>query len=139
MLTHTDSPRSGAQYVHYAFGLLERTNVFCPVQAVLDNAHVGLVKRTLKEAEVDAGSRDAVVNMIREVMESTHKTFMYHVPLPTQDDVYFSYPFESEQGALKGACDRFQEIEERPRKQIPADVQQTLKDEIPGILPETLA
>ncbi|MFQ5382751.1 MAG: trimethylamine methyltransferase family protein, partial [Dehalococcoidia bacterium] len=30
MLSLMGVPRAGAQYIHYAFGLLERTNVFCP-------------------------------------------------------------------------------------------------------------
>ena len=35
MLTHTYMAMTGAQYIHYAFGLLDRTNTFSPLQAVL--------------------------------------------------------------------------------------------------------
>jgi len=52
LLTLTSVPRSGAQYIHYAFGLLERTNVFCLEQAVMDNNHIGIVKHMLTEANI---------------------------------------------------------------------------------------
>jgi trimethylamine--corrinoid protein Co-methyltransferase len=39
LFTHVPMAMSGAQYIHYAFGLLQRTNVFCPAQAVLDDQH----------------------------------------------------------------------------------------------------
>ncbi len=138
MLTLADIPRSGAQYIHYAFGLLERTNVFCPVQAILDNEHIGIIKRTLVGPDVTAAARDDVLTMIREVMDSTHKTFMYHVPLPTREDVYVSYPLEHEMGALKGACERFAEIEARPRNQLPEQTRNRILQDVPGVLPATL-
>ncbi|MGM0432558.1 MAG: trimethylamine methyltransferase family protein [Spirochaetota bacterium] len=44
---------SGAHYIHYAFGLLGGTNTFSPLQAVLDNAAVGLVKDILRVPACD--------------------------------------------------------------------------------------
>ncbi len=139
MMTLTDIPRSGAQYVHYAFGLLERTNVFCPVQAVMDDVHIGIIKETLVEPEFPETAKEEVLTMIREVMDSSHKTFMYHVPLPTKEDVYVRYPLESDQGgALRAASEKYDEIMNRERNQIPADILARVKDEIPGILPATI-
>ncbi len=139
MLTHAYIPWTGAQYVHYAFGLLDRTNVFCPEQAVLDDAHIGMIKYVLKPPAVSAGRRQEVLGLIREVMASDHRTYVYHLPLPTREAVYISYPLEDpEGGALLAAHRRCQEIAERPRNHLPADVRRRIQEEIQGILPQTL-
>jgi len=138
MLTHLMVPRAGAQYIHYAFGLLERTNVFCPEQAVLDDAHIGLVKRTLVDADVSPTTTEAVVAQVREVMQSPHKTFMYHLPLPSRDNVYAQYPLEDAEGdALLAAQKQRQQLDETPRKLLPEDVRRELVEHIPGLLPAT--
>ncbi len=140
LLTYFNVPRSGAQYVHYAFGLLERTNVFCPEQAVMDDAHVGLAKALLAEAPVSADRRDEVVSTFREVMASDHKTFIYHLPLPTRESVYVRYPLESsEGGALRAAHQRYHEILALPRKDLPEDVRRDIREHVPGVLPAALA
>ena len=139
MLTYVGVPPGGAQYIHYAFGLLERTNVFCPVQAVMDDAHIGMVKHMLHETNVHEGERDRVLNLIRDVMDTPHKTYMYHLPLPTQEDVYVSYPLESDEGdALHAANEKYHEILSMDRNQLPDDIQEQIKSEVPGVLPRTL-
>ena len=140
MLTLATIPHSGAQYVHYAFGLLERTNVFCPEQAILDDAQIDLVKRTLQDPPVNEQRREEVLSLVREVMESTHKTYMYHLPLPSRDPVYARYPLEDEDaGALAAAHRRYQEILGQPRNQMPAELRNEIILNVPGILPATLA
>ncbi len=141
LITLLTVPRNGAQYIHYAFGLLERTNVFCPEQAVMDNAHIGIVKNVLRDTPVDEKDRESVLKMIREVMESPHKTYIYNLPLPTEnDDVYVCYPLENDEGgALQAAQEQVREIMERPRNQLPPETVKRLQEEISGILPETLA
>ena len=136
LLTLTSVPRSGAQYIHYAFGLLERTNVFCPEQAVMDNEHIGIVKHMLTETNVCKENCKTVLAQVREVMETDHKTFMYHLPLPTRDNVYVRYPLEDkDNGALYAAHQRYREIMKKPRNQLPKEIQQEITREIPGILP----
>jgi len=140
MLTLLSVPASGAQYVHYAFGLLERTNVFCPEQAILDDAQIDLVKRTLQDAPVNEQGREGVLSLVREVMESTHKTYMYHLPLPSRDPVYARYPLEDDEaGALAAAHRRYREILGRPRNRMPAELREEILVSVPGILPATLA
>lgn len=140
MLAYSTVPRGGAQYIHYAFGLLERTNVFCPEQAIMDDAHIGLMKHTLKEPEVADSAVDDVKAMVAEVMESSHKTFIYHIPLPTESDVYINYPLESDSGgALRAAHERHNEIENAPRNNLSKDVLDQIQAEVPGVLPETIA
>ncbi len=140
MLTLLAVPAGGAQYVHYAFGLLERTNVFCPEQAILDDAQIDLVKRTLRDPPVDEGCREDVLSLVREVMESAHKTYMYHLPLPSRDSVYARYPLEDEEaGALAVAHRRFREILQWPRSPMPVEVRGDILRNVPGILPATVA
>ena len=139
MLTLLSVPRGGAQYIHYAFGLLECTNVFCPEQAVMDNAHIGIVKRTLQETSVSESRRDDVLALVREVMQTDHKTYMYHLPLPTRDPVYPCYPLENaEGGALLAAHQRCKEIAQLPRKPLSPEAQKQIKAEIPNVLPQSL-
>lgn len=142
MLTLIDISRSGAQYIHYAFGLLERTNVFCPEQAIVDNAHIGIVKQSLlsqADNSICEERRENVLSVVREVMETDHKTYMYHLPLPTRESVYVRYPLEDEvKGALYAAHKEFREIERRPRNPLPGKLQKELLSKIPGILPQTL-
>jgi len=140
MLTYMSVPMGGAQYIHYAFGLLERTNVFCPEQAVMDDAHIGIVKHMLSDAAISEGRRDAVLAMVREVMQTDHKTFMYHLPLPTRDPVYARYPLEDDEGgALLAAHRRYHEIMALPRNPLPEEIRQEILASVPGVLDKTLA
>jgi trimethylamine--corrinoid protein Co-methyltransferase len=139
LLTYLTVPRSGAQYVHYAFGLLERTNVFSPEQAVMDDAHIGLTKEMLAEPDVAASRRDDLLAMVREVMATDHKTYIYHLPIPSRERVYVRYPLEDEEGgALRAAHERVGEILDRPRNHLPEEVQRDVAATIPGVLPQAI-
>jgi trimethylamine--corrinoid protein Co-methyltransferase len=136
LITLIDVPRAGAQYIHYAFGLLERTNVFCPEQAVMDNNHIGIVKHILTTSNICKNKRNEILARVREVMETNHKTFMYHLPLPTRDNVYVRYPLENaHKGALYEAHKRYHEIMKEPRHQLHKEIQLEIVRKIPGILP----
>ena len=132
-------PWGGAQYIHYSFGLLERTNVFCPEQAVMDDAHIGMVKRALEGTNISEDRRDGVLAMVREVMETDHRTYMYHLPLPTREPVYICYPLEDEEGdTLRAAHRRYHEIMELARSPLPREIQEEIVSKVPGILMKTL-
>lgn len=139
LLTYLSVPTGGAQYIHYAFGLLERTNMFCPEQAVMDDAHIGMVKHTLKDPPVSEDRRDEILAMVREVMQTDHRTYMYHLPLPSREHVYACYPLEDDEGdALMAAHKRYKEIMDLPRKPLPKDVQEEIQAKVPNVLPQTL-
>lgn len=139
MITLMSAPWSGAQYIHYAFGLLERTNVFCPEQAIMDDAHIGIVKYALGNTPISEERRGDVLAMVREVMETDHRTYLYHLPLPTQEPVYVRYPLEDEEGgALLAAHRRYHEIMAWPRHHLPKEIQEELLAKVPGILPWSL-
>jgi len=77
--------------------------------------------------------------MIREVM-ATDQTYVYHLPLPSQDPVYMAYPLEHDDGgALYAAHLRVKEILDQPRSGLPEDVQSDILSHVSGVLPETLA
>lgn len=140
LLTYLCVPLAGAQYIHYAFGLLERTNVFCPEQAVMDDAHIGIAKYWLKGTTVSEDRRGEIVDMVREVMSTDHRTYVYHLPLPTQEKVYVCYPLEDEAGGgLLAAHRKYKEIMALPRKSLPQEVREEIAAEVPGILPKTLS
>jgi trimethylamine--corrinoid protein Co-methyltransferase len=132
-------PWSGAQYIHYAFGLLERTNTFCPEQAVLDDAHIGIIKRIFGEPEISNDKRESVLGMINEVMDTPHKTYIYNLPMPSKEDVYIRYPLENDEGgALLAAHNRFKEIMDMERRQLPPEIQKEIKSKVGGIVDKTL-
>ena len=140
LLTYLTVPSSGAQYVHYAFGLLERTNVFCPEQAVMDNAHIGLAKEMLAQPQVDPDRRNELLAMVREIMATDHKTYIYHLPLPSREQVYVRYPLEhAEGGALRAAHEQVREILGRPGNRLPEDVRRDIAARVPGVLPQAMA
>ncbi|MBN1589338.1 MAG: trimethylamine methyltransferase family protein [Pirellulales bacterium] len=139
MLTLTGVPQAGAQYIHYAFGLLERTNVFCPEQAILDDVQIDLIKRTIAPPAIDTSGRESVLSLVREIMDSSHKTYMYHIPLPSRDAVYARFPLEDEQGALHAAHLRRQELAATPRQTLPSEIQDEIRRHVPNLLDKALA
>ncbi len=140
MLTLSYMPWTGAQYIHYAFGLLDRTNIFCQEQAIIDDAHIGIIKHNLKSSNVQTERKKEILDLITEVMESDHKTYVYNLPLPTVDDVYVRYPLEAENGdALYTAWEKRKEIMSHPSDHLPSEMRKELKQEIPGLLDESLA
>jgi trimethylamine--corrinoid protein Co-methyltransferase len=138
MLTLSYMPLSGAQYIHYAFGLLDRTNIFCPEQAILDDAHIGIIKHNMAKTTVTSDRKDEVLDLIRGVLATDHKTYVYNLPLPTVDDVYMCYPLEYEMDdTLHAACDRRKEIMGKKRDTLPEAVLKDIRNQVKGILPRT--
>ncbi|MFW6137568.1 MAG: trimethylamine methyltransferase family protein [Spirochaetota bacterium] len=140
MLTLSSVPWSGAQYIHYAFGLMERTNVFCPVQAVMDDAHIGMIKYNLSSPDISQQKKKDVLEMVREVMGTDHKTYMYHLPLPTKQKVYIAYPLEDSEGdALSAAVKKYNEIMSSPRSNMSGEMVEEINSKVQGILPQNLS
>jgi hypothetical protein len=70
-------------------------------------------------------------------MQTDHKTFMYHLPLPTRDKVYPFYPLEDKgSGALHAAHQEYKKILGMERRQLPQAVREEIKKQVPGIVPE---
>ena len=96
LFSHILVTLAGPQYIHYAFGLLERTNTFCPVQAVLDNAHISMVKRFVRQPMVTADRVSESLEQIRKVMGTSHKLYVRFVRSALRSgEIAPPYPFES--------------------------------------------
>ncbi len=139
LFTHLYVAMSGAQYIHYAFGLLDRTNSFCPVQAVLDDEQIGKIKHCLRMPKVSRTDVDDAVKMIARVMDSSHRLFARHARKAIHaGDVSKPYRFESRgmsDRVIEQAVTRLAEIESRPAPHLSADVLDKVYAEIPGLLP----
>lgn len=138
MFTHLPIAMSGAQYIHYSFGLLDRTNIFCPLQAVLDDQHIGMVKRFLSTPRVSQRDVEEGVAQIGKVMASNMGLFVRFVRKELRSGrIYSSYPFEGDgpAGVLLKADERLREYLDRPAASIPADVESRIFESVPGLLP----
>lgn len=139
LFTHLYMALSGAQYIHYAFGLLDRTNTFCPVQAVLDNEQIGKVKHCLREPKVDLSSLEEMLKMVKKVMASSHRLYARHVRKAMHaGDVSSPYRFEAkglEDRVLENALNYMQHLEREPAAHLDQVIVNRVFEEIPGILP----
>jgi trimethylamine--corrinoid protein Co-methyltransferase len=139
LLTHLYIAMSGAQYIHYAFGLLDRTNSFCPVQAVLDNEHIGKIKHCLREPKVEPNVIEDMLKTVKKVMGTSHRLYARHVRKAVHaGDVSTPYRFEAkglEDKVLGNALDYMAKLEaSEPPYLNPGTAEQIFK-EIPGLLP----
>jgi trimethylamine--corrinoid protein Co-methyltransferase len=137
MFTHIPIAMSGAQYIHYAFGLLDRTNIFCPVQAVLDNEHIGMIKMFLTAPRIGSEDMEEVMGQIAKVFRSSQKLYARFARKGLRDgSIYAHYPFESSEGdgMIEKALSKLEEILSRPANSLPADIQNRVFEEVPGIL-----
>ncbi len=136
--THMPIAMAGAQYIHYSFGLLDRTNTFCPVQAVLDNEHIGMIKRFLRKPGMDGTDFGESVSQIRKVMASSQKLYARFVRKGLRTgQVYSHYPFESRDGednVIGNALGRLQELLARPGKEILPAIEDEIFATVPGLL-----
>ena len=139
LLTHLYMAMSGAQYIHYAFGLLDRTNSFCPVQAVLDNEQIGKIKHCLREPKVDPSTVENMLNMVKKVMGSSHRLYARHVRKAMHaGDVSSPYRFEAkglEDKVLENALDYMARLESEPAAHLDQAVVDRSFKETPGLLP----
>lgn len=139
LLTHLYMAMSGAQYIHYAFGLLDRTNTFCPIQAVLDNEQIGKVKHCLREPKVDQAEIDDMLRIVKKVMASSHRLYArFARKAMHRGDISNPYRFEAkglEDKVIENALDYMAELEAEPTEHLDREIQERIFKEVPGILP----
>jgi trimethylamine--corrinoid protein Co-methyltransferase len=143
LLTHLYMGMSGAQYIHYAFGLLDRTNTFCPIQAVLDNEQIGKVKHCLREPKVDQAEIDDMLRIVKKVMASSHRLYArFARKAMHRGDISNPYRFEAkglEDKVIENALDYMAKLEAEPAEHLDQEIQERIFKEIPGILPSLRA
>ncbi|MFW6136433.1 MAG: trimethylamine methyltransferase family protein [Candidatus Aminicenantaceae bacterium] len=130
---------AGAQYVHYAFGLLDKTNTFSPLQAVLDDAQIGLVRGILRRPVFDGQDALEAVEQIKKVMDSKTRLFARHIRKAVRKGLVSpAYPFEtreSEDRVLIKAFKRLSDIVAGPDRKPDEFLIDKIYEEIPGLLP----
>ena len=140
LFTHLYMAMSGAQYIHYAFGLLDRTNSFCPVQAVLDNEQIGKIKQCLREPKMDPLIVENMLLTVKKVMASPYRLYARHIRKAMHTgEVSSPYRFEAkglEDRVLENALDYMTELEREPAPHLDQTTVDRIFKEIPGILPE---
>jgi trimethylamine--corrinoid protein Co-methyltransferase len=138
LLSQTLVTLAGPQYLHYAFGLLERTNTFCPVQAVLDNAHIGMIKDLAKPPSFSESTVPEILEQTRRVMGSSHKLFVRFARSSLHAGAITPpYPFESSDTVdetLIRAIERTGELLTLPPSRLDRETIDRIFKEIPGLL-----
>ncbi len=138
MLSHLSVTMSGPQYLHYAFGLLDKTNIFCPAQAVLDDAHIAAVKHFCRKPEITKTSLNKGVAQLKQVMDSSHKLFARYARKGMRSGaISRPYPFEAaalEDTTLFQADSVARELMEKTVEPIPDDVVERIFAALPGIV-----
>jgi trimethylamine--corrinoid protein Co-methyltransferase len=138
LFSHTIVALAGPQYLHYAFGLLERTNTFCPVQAVLDNTHISMIKVLAKPPSFSDSTVPEILEQVRRVMGSSHKLFVRFVRSALRSgDITPPYPFESSalvDETLIRASEQMDDLLSRPPSRLERETIDRIFQEIPGLL-----
>jgi len=138
LFSHILVTLAGAQYIHYAFGLLERTNTFCPVQAVLDDTHIDMVKRFVKQPVVTDDRISECLEQVRRVMGTSHRLYVRFVRSALRTgEITPPYPFEGKDMAdetLLRARERMMEILSRPPKHIDMETIDEVFRQVPNLL-----
>ena len=139
LFTHLYMAMSGAQYIHYAFGLMDRTSSFCPVQAIMDNEHIGKVKHCLRKPKVTSYEIEGALKMVRKVMSSGNRLYARHARKAIHaGDVSAPYLFETskkEDKVVEHALSRLKEIEKTPAKHLDQKTVNQIYKEVTGLLP----
>ncbi len=130
---------SGPQYLHCAYGLLDGNSTFCPLQAVLDDAHFEMLKFFLRPPQINQEAIDETFKQIREVVATPQKLYIRYIrPLLRSGQLSMPYPFEGEgdtDNVLALAYERMQQLLSQPAAHIDPETTRRVFEEIPGILP----
>jgi len=140
MFTYTAVPMAAPDLVHYAFGLLDKTQTFSPDQAVLDNHQIGMAKFLHRESGIKEEEADRTKKMIQEVMNSPYRMYArYARKMLRRGEIFAGFPFEGEsedqdQTLLK-VNERLKELEAREPQYLSEEVCNRIFKEVPGLLP----
>jgi len=129
----------GPQYLHCAYGLLDNNSTFCPLQAVLDDAHFGMLKFFLRPPQVNQTELEDVLKQIRKVVATPQKLYVSYIrPLLRSGQLSMPYPFEGDgetDNVLPLAYERMQELLARPVEHIDPVTTKQIFTDIPGLFP----
>ena len=130
--------QSGAQYIHYAFGLLDKTNIFSPVQAIMDDASIALVKQIVRKPAFDNQQVEEVLDEIRKVMVSHTRLFARYIRKQMRRGIVTPpYALEGEKdydSVIVRAHDKLEQIRTESDTCLSKDTINELYNKIPGLL-----
>ncbi len=140
MFTYSAVPFAAPDLIHYAFGLLDKTQTFSPEQAVLDNHQIGMVKFLHRESGVNAEAADKTKQIVEEVMNSPYRMYArYARKMLRRGGVFGGFPFEGENDdqdqTLLKLNERFRQLEEVEPQHLPEDICSRIFEQTPGLLP----
>ncbi len=140
MLTHTMVPLAAPGLVHYAFGLLDKTQTFCPEQALLDNHQIGMIKFLQRESGVSSDTVEKTKKVVEEVMHSPYRMYArYARGMLRRGEIFSGFPFEGEledqDQTLLLAHEKIKEMEQTEVKHLSEEICNRIFDKIPGLLP----
>ncbi len=137
LLTHLGVAAAGAQYIHYAFGLLDRTNTFCPLQAVLDDAAVSLVRQTIRAPRFGTAEVEKAAAEIKKVMASGTRLFARGIRRHVRRGLV-SEPYRLAGGgageALASAAKELETIRSSAGEPLPEATVAEIRGATPGLL-----
>ncbi len=128
---------AGPQYIHYALGLLERTNLFSPLQAVLDNATLGMLKNVLRLPRFDTEDTEAALNEIRKITASSGifaRGIRKQLRRGVVSDAYAFAEDADTDNVLIRAQEKLEEILRGPGEILPQETIEEMYREVPGLL-----
>jgi trimethylamine--corrinoid protein Co-methyltransferase len=130
---------SGPQFLHCAFGLLDCNSTFCLLQAVLDDAHLQMIRFFLRSPRLGEKELGDMLKQIRDVSATSQKMFISYIrPVMRRGELSPPYPFEGDgngDNVFALAYERLQELIARPVEQIDPDTTSRIFREVPGLLP----
>ncbi len=140
MYTYTAVPFAAPGLVHYAFGLLDKTQTFSPEQAVLDNHKIGMAKFLHRESGITEEAIERTKKTVQEVMHSPYRMYArYARGMLRRGEIFGGFPFEGESEdqdqTLLNVHEHLKELEAREPQYLSEDVCKEIFDKIPGLLP----
>jgi trimethylamine---corrinoid protein Co-methyltransferase len=138
--THTIVPSAAPGLVHYAFGLLDKTQTFCPEQALLDNQQIGMAKLLYRASNITPENAGRTREMIDEVMHSPYRMYArYARGMLRRGEIYSGFPFEGESEdqdqSLLNAHEKRKALEAEQPQYLSEEICKKIFNEIPGLLP----
>ena len=140
MFTYTAVPFAAPGLVHYAFGLLDKTQTFCPEQAVLDNHKIGMAKFLYRESGVNKEAVERTKKTVEEVMHSPYRMYArYARGMLRRGEIFAGFPFEGESEdqdqTLLVVHERLKELEAQEPQYLSEEICKQIFEKTPGLLP----
>jgi len=139
MFTYTAVPFAAPGLVHYAFGLLDKTQTFCPEQAVLDNHKIGMAKFLYRESGVNEEAVERTKKTVEEVMHSPYRMYArYARGMLRRGEIFAGFPFEGDSEdqdqTLLVVHERLKELEAQEPQYLSEEICKQIFEKTPGLL-----